>query len=58
MLREMTSRQLAEWEAYATIEPIGNPVDVVPPEKQRKVRRAKVEAGFKSLMEKQNGRFR
>lgn len=55
MLADMTSVQAAEWFAYATIEQIGNPVpNVKTKEGQKKERRARVESGLRSLMEKQN----
>ncbi len=55
MLASMTARQAAEWYAYATIEQVGNPVSVEDPKAVAKARRARVEAGFRSLMEKNRG---
>ena len=55
MLASMTSKQSAEWYAYATIEQVGTPAEVKTKEGEAKARRARVESGFKSLMEKQNG---
>ena len=55
MLRVMSSKQIAEWYAYATLEPVGNPVNIESDEDKAKARRVRVEEGFKSLMEKQIG---
>ena len=58
-LAELTSAQVAEWIAYATLENVGPPV---PPDKEaqaeakRKATRAKVEGGLRALKEKQNQR--
>lgn len=46
---------MVEWMAYATLEPVGNPVDVEKPERVKKARRERVENGFKRLMEKRSG---
>ncbi len=56
MLACMTSRQIADWMAFATLEPIGAPV---PPDKedqekaQAQAQRAKIEGGFRALIAKQ-----
>jgi len=55
MLQCMTSQQAAEWYAYATIEQVGNPVNVEDPKAVMKARRARVESGLKTLMEKRGG---
>lgn len=55
MLASMTARQAAEWFAYATVEQIGNPTpNVKTKEGEKKERRARVESGLRSLMEKQD----
>ena len=55
MLRSMSSKQIAEWYAYATLEPVGNAQNIQTDEGKAKARRARVEGGLKSLMEKQGG---
>ena len=55
LLAQLTSRQVAEWIAYASIENVGDPVAIKTEEGEQKARRARVEGGFKSLMEKQSG---
>ena len=55
MLRALTSRQLSDWMAYAMIEQVGNPMHVEDEKGKRKAKRVGIEAGFKSLMEKQGG---
>ena len=53
LLRQLTSRQLTEWMAYATIEQVGNPVAIPDPVADRKDKRGEIEAGFKRMQEKQ-----
>jgi hypothetical protein len=55
LLAQLSSRQLGEWMAFGTIEQIGNPVRIEDPMAKRKAKRAGIEAGLKSLMEKSNG---
>ena len=55
LLAQLTSRQVAEWIAYASIEKVGDPVEIKTEEGEQKARRSRVEGGLKSLVEKQSG---
>lgn len=58
LLAQLTSRQVAEWVAFATLEPVGNAVPEDPEEvaaRERKAKRAMFEGGMKALKEKRDG---
>jgi len=55
MLQMMTSKQLNEWMAFATMEPVGEPVPPDPEEmkkKKQQQQRANFEGGMRALMQK------
>ena len=54
LLKYLTKAQVVEWMAYATLEPVGNPVKIEDPEKERKNTRAALEGMFRRMKEKQD----
>ena len=55
MLAQLSSAQVADWMAYAQLEPVGNPVDIEAPKQKVKRIKSDLRGFFNSMMEKQDG---
>ena len=55
LLERLTRAQLNQWYAYATLEPVGNPVKVVDKDEQRKKAQGSYKSFFKTMKDKLNG---
>ena len=55
LLERLTRAQLNQWYAYATLEPVGNPVEVIDKDEQRKQVQGKFRNFFQNLKRKQDG---
>ena len=55
LLERLTRAQLQQWFAYATLEPVGNPVEVVDKDEERKKAQGKYRGIFQRIKDKYNG---
>lgn len=58
MLQELSSRQVAEWMAFATMEQVGNPLPPEPKEAKNdgKVKRARIESSLRIVKKREQER--
>jgi len=55
LLERLTRKQINEWYAYATVEPVGNPTKDVDEDKVRKQKQGMYRSFFKTMKDKFNG---